>query len=103
MKRTTYLFGLLMLLFGSAPDTAAAQGQTVVAGAGFVPGGRELFTLDFGQQPPGAIPKGLKYLRGPLEVIEKDGLRMLRSAGHSEFLITLPEVLPANFNRSMVL
>ena len=88
--------GLLLLTL--AP-VALAQTIPTPAAPPFVPGGRELFVLDFSQQPAGAIPTGLKYLRGPLDVVQKDGQQMLRSTGPTEFLITLPEVLPQSFTQ----
>jgi len=67
-----------------------------VAQAGSPPAGPALFTLDFGQLV-GDFPKGVKPLTGSLEVVEKDGVRMLRAAAPSEFLVALPDVLPPAF------
>jgi len=64
--------------------------------AGSPPAGQALFTLDFGQLV-GDFPKGVKPLPGSLEVVTKDGVPMLRASSVSEFLITLPQVLPPAF------
>lgn len=64
---------------------------------GFVPGGRELFAIDFTQAPLGEFPTTLRQLRGSMAVVEKDGKRMLRATDNAEFLVSLPESLPEHF------
>lgn len=65
--------------------------------AGFTPGGREIFLLNIASTPIGGGPTGIRVLRGSLQVVEKDGVRMLKASTESEFLITLPEALPQDF------
>jgi len=90
-------FGLVAVLVAWA-----IPARTVAAQAGSPPAGQALFTLDFGQLV-GDFPKGLKPLTGSLEVVTKDGVPMLRASSVSEFLITLPQVLPPAFTVEFVL
>jgi hypothetical protein len=62
-----------------------------------VPGARTILALDFAGTPVGDFPTGLRLLQGNLEVADKNGMHMLRASSPSEFVIRLPEVLPANF------
>jgi len=55
------------------------------------------FVLDLAGTPVGEIPTSIKQLKGILEVVRKDGAPMLKASAASEFLITLPQVLPADF------
>jgi hypothetical protein len=82
------------------PDRAASQ-PTPPAGvayaAGFQPGGQQLFLLDLSGTPVGEVPTTIKPLRGNVEVVLQGGMRMLKASSASEFLITLPQVLPQDF------
>lgn len=69
--------------------------QSVAAGS-FAPGGQQLFLLDFSASPLGR-PSGLRILQGDLEVVDKDGTRMLRATTRSAFLVQLPSALPSDF------
>jgi len=71
-----------------------AEGQ---GGATFAPGARTIFALDFAGTPIGDFPKGLRLLQGNLEVVDKDGMHMLRASSPSELVVTLPEALPKDF------
>ena len=73
-----------------------ASAQSTVA-TGFIPGARTILTLDFAGTPVGEFPKGLRLLQGNLEVVDKDGMHMLRASSPSEFVVQLPEALPTNF------
>jgi hypothetical protein len=79
--------GLLAFIL---PAFSAAQG-------GFTPGSRDIFTLDFAAEPVSEFPKHIKLLKGNLEVVLKDGVRMLRASSEAEFLVPLPEALPQDF------
>jgi outer membrane protein OmpA-like peptidoglycan-associated protein len=63
----------------------------------FVPGSKVLFYTDFADDRAGNFARGLKYVGGPAEVIERDDVKMLRSTGRSEFLIPVGGTLPARF------
>jgi hypothetical protein len=87
------LFGSLLGAF------TALQAQTprVVTAGTFTPGAQILFSSDFSQDPLGNFPRGLKYLRGPMEVVAVGGVPMLRSTGPAEFIIPLAAPLPQDF------
>jgi len=61
------------------------------------PAGPALFVLDLRGTPPGDAPASLRLLKGNLEVVLQGGVPMLRATTPSEFLITLPQVLPSDF------
>ena len=79
------LFGLLV--------PASLQGQT----GGFTPGTRELFSVNFAAEPLGEFPKSLRLRQGNMDMVEKDGQKMLKASDASEFLVNLREVLPDDF------
>ena len=84
---------------GVLPGTVAGQTPPpgVAVAAGFVPGSRTIFDLNLAATPVGEFPQNLKVLQGTMTVVQKDGLPMLKASTVSEFLITLPEVLPQDF------
>ena len=84
---------IALLVVAGAP-MASAQGA---AGGGFAPGARTIVALDFAGTPVGEFPKGLRLLQGNLEVVDKEGMHMLRASSPSEFVVQLPEALPTNF------
>jgi outer membrane protein OmpA-like peptidoglycan-associated protein len=63
----------------------------------FVPGNRVIFYTDFSEDKVGNFARGLKYRSGPVEVVERDGVKVLRSTGQSEFLIPVGRKLPQRF------
>jgi OOP family OmpA-OmpF porin len=63
----------------------------------FVPGSKVLFFTDFSEDRVGNFARGLKYVGGPAEVIERDGVKMLRSTGRSTMLIPVGRPLPPRF------
>jgi hypothetical protein len=86
--------GLLTALVLSTVSVARdAMGQ----GSSITPGAREIIALTFANTAVGEFPKGLRLLKGSLEVVDKDGVGMLRATTPSEFRITLPEALPEDF------
>ena len=85
---------------GFQPRTVLGQPTPppgVAVAAGFVPGSRTIFDLNLAATPLGEFPQGLKALQGTMTVVQKDGKPMLKATSASEFLITLPEVLPQDF------
>ena len=83
MKRVTGLvFGWTALCASAAP----AQG-----------GGPYLFVLDLQGTALDEFPSAVKALNGTMTVVDKNGQHMLRASSPSEFLITLPQVLPPDF------
>jgi len=93
--RLRSLIALVAITFGV--PSAQAQVRRVVTGGTFTPGGQVLFATDFSQDALGNFPAGLKYLSGPLEVVQLDGVHLLRSIGPAEFLIPLSQPLPQDF------
>jgi len=84
----------------SAPAAApvAAQGDPKVwENYDFVPGSKVLFFTDFSEDRVGNFARGLKYVMGPAEVIERDGVKMLRATGRAAMLIPVGRPLPARF------
>ena len=75
-----------------AVPVGSVQGQGSVT-----PGSREILTLSLTNAQPGQVPAGLRLVNGNVDLTDKDGVRMLRAISSAEFLITLPEVLPADF------
>jgi outer membrane protein OmpA-like peptidoglycan-associated protein len=63
----------------------------------FVPGNRVIFFTDFSEDKVGNFARGLKYVAGPMDVVERDGVKMLRSTGRSTFLVPVGKVLPERF------
>ena len=63
----------------------------------FVPGNKVLFYTDFSEDRVGNFARGLKYLNGPMEIVERDDVKMLRATGLGELLIPLGRKLPPKF------
>ena len=63
----------------------------------FVPGNTVLFFTDFSEDKVGNFARGLKYVSGPMEVVERDGVKVLRSIARSTLLIPVGRVLPQRF------
>ena len=55
------------------------------------------FVLNLAGTPVGEIPTAIKQTKGIMEVVIKDGMPMLKASAASEFVITLPQVLPPDF------
>ena len=92
---------LRLLLFTGTlgmPMTAMAQGASKVwENYDFVPGSKVLFYTDFSEDIVGNFARGLKYVSGPAEVVERDGVKMLRATGRAEFQIPIGRKLPSRF------
>jgi hypothetical protein len=88
--------GWIAMLLVGAPEPASAQ-QPVVAVGQFAPAANVILFTDFSQDAIGGFPSYLTYKSGPLDVVQVNGVNMLRSTGPGEFLIPLPGRLPADF------
>ncbi len=93
-RKLTLLAVLLTAAVGRA-EPGLAQSTTTMSG--FVPGHRTIWALNFSNLLPDSLPKGIRLLRGNLEISTKDGAPTLKATSPSEFLVRLPEVLPADF------
>ena len=95
------LLGRLIAIAILLPSSASGQPATPPAGvafsAGFQAGGQQLFALDLRGTPVGEFPTNLEFRTGTMEVVLKNGVRMLKASAASEFVITLPQVLPQDF------
>ena len=78
----------------AAPAPATAK---VWENYDFVPGNKVLFYTDFSEDRVGNFARGLKYLTGPMEIVERDDVKMLRATGLGELLIPLGRKLPPKF------
>ena len=63
----------------------------------FVPGNKVLFYTDFAEDRVGNFARGVKYVSGPAEVVERDGIKVLRATGAVQFLVPVGRVLPQRF------
>ena len=63
----------------------------------FVPGNKILFYTDFSEDRVGNFARGLKYVSGPAEVVERDGIKVLRATGNATFLVPVGKKLPQRF------
>ena len=81
-----------------APAAATPQQQAKVwENYDFVPGSKVLFFTDFSEDRAGNFARRLKYVKGPVEVVERDDVKMLRASGPAQFLIPLGGKLPDRF------
>jgi len=93
--RTILLVPLLLLAIGS--PAAGQPTAKVWENYDFVPGSKILFFTDFSEDKVGNFARRLKYQSGPVEVVERDGVKVLRSIGPSQFLIPIGRKLPDRF------
>lgn len=94
MRSTSILVALFVAL-----AVRPARGQVTAAAS---PGSAgNLVLLDFAQAPLGGVPAGLRVLNGALDVVDHDGQRMLRATTRAMFIVSLPLVLPADFDIEM--
>lgn len=63
----------------------------------FVPGSKVLFVTDFSEDRVGNFARRLKYRSGPAEIVERDGIKVLRATGPAEFHIPVGKKLPQRF------
>src|SRR5262249_25275010 len=61
------------------------------------PGSKVLFYTDFSEDKVGNFARGLRYVDGQLDVVERDGVKMLRSTARSTLLIPVGRKLPQRF------
>lgn len=92
-------------------DSAKAKGGQTAAQGGapakadpkvwenydFIPGSKVIFYTDFSDDKVGNFARGLKYKAGAMDVVERDGMKMLRSTSRGEFLVPVGKKLPERF------
>ena len=79
---------------GAAPARADAK---VWDNYDFVPGSKVIFFTDFSEDKVGNFARGLKYKAGTMDVVERDGVKMLRSTSRGEFMVPVGAKLPERF------
>lgn len=77
--------------------SAVAQDPKVWENYDFVPGSKVIFFTDFSEDRVGNFSRALKYKSGSMDVVERDGVRMLRALSRSEFFVPLGRPLPERF------
>jgi len=82
---------------GGGAANAAPVSAKVWENYDFVPGNKILFYTDFSEDKVGNFARGLRYKSGPAEVVERDGVKVLRATGKSVFLIPIGRKLPERF------
>ncbi len=86
-----------------APGAPAPAGHTSQAPAkvwenyDVVPGSKVIFFTDFSEDKVGNFARGLKYKAGTMDVVERDGVKMLRSTSRGEFMVPVGAKLPERF------
>ena len=80
-----------------ATTAQAPAGAKVWENYDFVPGNKVLFYTDFSEDRVGNFARGLNYLTGPMEIVERDDVKMLRATGVGELLVPLGRQLPQKF------
>ena len=63
----------------------------------FVPGSKVILYSDFSDDKVGNFTRRLRYKSGQMDVVERDGVKMLRATSRSEFLIPVGGKLPERF------
>ncbi|HWP71559.1 MAG TPA: OmpA family protein [Gemmatimonadaceae bacterium] len=80
-----------------ARGSAQASSAKVWENYDFVPGNKVLFYTDFSEDVVGNFARGLKYVSGPAEIVEREGVKVLRATGRAEFQIPIGRKLPSRF------
>lgn len=63
----------------------------------FVPGNKVIFYTDFSEDRVGNFARGLKFVAGQMDVVERDGIKVLRATDRSELRIPVGKQLPQRF------
>ncbi len=82
---------------GPAPGAPAKADSKVWDNYDFVPGSKVIFYTDFSEDRVGNFARGLKFKAGSMDVVERDGVKMLRSTSRGEFMVPVGKQLPERF------
>ncbi len=82
---------------GSAGATPAKADPKIWDNYDFVPGNKVIFYTDFSEDKVGNFARGLKFVAGQMDVVERDGIKVLRATERSEFRIPVGKQLPQRF------
>lgn len=94
------LVTLATVVTAVSPATGSAQTNAdakVWENYDFIPGSKVLFYTDFSEDIIGNFARGLKYMGGPAEIVEREGVKVLRATGRAEFQIPVGRKLPPRF------
>jgi outer membrane protein OmpA-like peptidoglycan-associated protein len=80
-----------------ASRSASVQDPKVWDNYDFVPGSKVMFYTDFADDRTGNFSRRLRYRSGAMDVVERDGIKVLRVTSRSEFLIPVGRKLPERF------
>lgn len=80
-----------------AQGSSAKSNPKIWENYDFVPGSKVLLFTDFSEDRVGNFARGLRYSGGALEVVERDGIKMLRSTARSTMLVPVGRRLPERF------
>jgi outer membrane protein OmpA-like peptidoglycan-associated protein len=94
MRKFGLLLAVILTAIRANPTSAQA---TIWENYDFVPGSKVLFFTDFSEDRVGNFARRLKYVKGPVEVVERDDVKMLRASGPAQFLIPIGRELPERF------
>src|SRR5262245_4082001 len=81
----------------SSGQPAAPANPKVWENYDFIPGSKVIFFTDFSEDKVGNFARGLKFKAGAMDVVERDGVRMLRSSSRGEFFLPVRKQLPERF------
>ncbi|HEV8363968.1 MAG TPA: OmpA family protein [Gemmatimonadaceae bacterium] len=81
----------------SSGNEAAPANPKVWDNYDFVPGNKVIFYTDFSEDKVGNFARGLKFVAGQMDVVERDGIKVLRATDRSEFRIPVGKQLPQRF------
>ena len=82
---------------GPAAQTPAKADLKVWENYDFIPGSQVIFYTDFSEDKVGNFARGLKFKSGSMDVVERDGVKMLRSTSRGEFMVPVGKKLPDRF------
>jgi outer membrane protein OmpA-like peptidoglycan-associated protein len=75
-----------------------APGSGVWRNYDFVPGNTVWYALDLDSEPIGRFPaKQLEFVNGNMQIVERNGDRVLEISDHSKVRVMLPDTLPDDF------
>lgn len=81
----------------AAASTPAKSDPKVWENYDFVPGSKVIFFTDFSEDKVGNFARGLKFVAGQMDVVEREGIKVLRATDRSEFRIPVGKQLPQRF------
>ncbi len=79
-------------------ESTEQPGEGVWRNYDFTPGTRVIYASDWSNARVGRIPKDIKFIKGNMQIVEKDGQRVLEVSSASTFQILLDEPLPESFS-----